>query len=85
MKCYEVLPGRSREYFTIGSMEQSLNPPVRLETLDRALEAPNLLRLWHLSSLDAPTVAAVWSLGFAKAAGVRLPEWGPVLLILVTW
>jgi len=39
-------------------MEQTLNPPVRLETLDRALDAPCLLRVWHLSSLDAPTVAA---------------------------
>jgi len=85
MKCYEVLPGRSRGAFTIGSMEQTLNPPLRLETLDHALDAPSLLRLWHLSSLDAPTVAAVWSLGFAKAVGVRLPEWVPVLLALVTW
>jgi hypothetical protein len=66
-------------------MEQTLNPPARPQTLDHALDAPSLLRLWHLSSLDAPTVAAVWSLGFAKAAGVRLPEWVPVLLALVTW
>jgi hypothetical protein len=66
-------------------MQQALNPPVRLETLDRALDAPNPLRLWHLLSLDAPTVAAAWSLGFAKAAGVRLPAWVPVLLALVTW
>ena len=43
------------------------------------------LRLWHLSSLDAPTVAVVWSLGFAWAAGIRLPLWVPVLLALVAW
>jgi hypothetical protein len=43
------------------------------------------LRLWHLASLDAPTVAAVWSLAFAKAAGVRLPIWVPILLALMTW
>ena len=66
-------------------MQQTFNPPVRVETLDRALDAPSPLRLWHLSSLDAPTVAAVWSLGFAKATGVRLPEWVPVLLVFVTW
>jgi hypothetical protein len=66
-------------------MLQPLNRPVRLETLDHILDAPIPLRLWHLSSLDAPTVAAAWSLGFAKAAGVQLPEWVPVLLILVTW
>jgi hypothetical protein len=41
--------------------------------------------LWHLASLDAPTVAVAWSLGFAWAAGVRLPFWVPVLLALGTW
>jgi len=71
--------------FTIGPMPHTLNPPVRLESLDRAPDAPGPMRLWHLASLDAPTVAAVWSLGFAKAAGVQLPEWVPVLLVLVTW
>lgn len=51
----------------------------------RVLDAPLLLRYWHLSSLDAPTVAVVWSLGFAWAAGVRLPVWIPILLALVAW
>jgi hypothetical protein len=41
--------------------------------------------LWHLSSLDAPTVAVVWSLAFARAASVRLPLWVPVLLACGTW
>ncbi|MGD0829611.1 MAG: hypothetical protein ABR907_01625 [Terracidiphilus sp.] len=48
-------------------------------------EAPVLLRLWHLTSLDAPTVAVVWTLGFAWAAGVRLPAWVPILVALATW
>jgi hypothetical protein len=48
-------------------------------------EAPAFLRFWHLASLDAPTVAVVWSMSFAWAAGVRLPAWVPVLLALVTW
>jgi hypothetical protein len=38
-----------------------------------------------LASLDAPTVAVVWTLSFAKAAGVRLPLWVPVLIALGTW
>ncbi|HEU5351603.1 MAG TPA: hypothetical protein VFU55_08400 [Terracidiphilus sp.] len=45
----------------------------------------HLASLWHLASLDAPTVAVVWSLAFAWAAGVVLPLWVPVLLALVTW
>jgi len=49
------------------------------------VEAPALLRWWHLASLDAPTVAVVWSLSFAWAAGVHLPLWVPVLLALGTW
>ena len=51
----------------------------------RILEAARPLQLWHLLSLDAPTVAVVWSLGFANAARVPLPIWVPVLLALVTW
>jgi hypothetical protein len=46
---------------------------------------PASLRLWHLASLDAPTVAVVWSLAFSWAAGIRLPAWVPALLALGTW
>jgi hypothetical protein len=49
------------------------------------LDAPTPLRLWHLASLDAPTVAVVWSLCFAWAAGVHLPRWSPLLVALGTW
>jgi hypothetical protein len=48
-------------------------------------DAPSPLRLWHLASLDAPTVALVWCLAFAWAAHVRLPLWVPVLLALTVW
>lgn len=47
--------------------------------------APAPLRLWHLLSLDAPTVAVVWSLAFAWAAGLRLPAWVPALQFLAAW
>jgi hypothetical protein len=51
----------------------------------RRWDAPGLLRLWHLASLDAPTVAVVWSWGFAWTAGVRLAPWAPLVLALVAW
>jgi hypothetical protein len=51
----------------------------------RRFDAPAPLRLWHLTSLDAPTVAVVWTLAFAWAAGVRLPAWIPTLLALAAW
>jgi hypothetical protein len=38
-----------------------------------------------MASLDAPTVAVVWTLCFASASGVHLPLWVPVLVGLVTW
>jgi hypothetical protein len=53
----------------------------RLSTLD----APHPLAIWHMASLDAPTVAVLWTLGFGFAAGVRLPLWAPALVGLVTW
>lgn len=49
------------------------------------MDAPAPLRLWHLLSLDAPTVAVVWSLAFAWVSGIHLPVWAPVLLALGTW
>jgi hypothetical protein len=44
-----------------------------------------LLRYWHLLSLDAPTVAALWCWAFGRAARLRLAPWLPVALALGTW
>jgi hypothetical protein len=51
----------------------------------RLWNATALLHAWHLASLDAPTVAVVWALGFAWAARVRLPAWVLAVLALVVW
>jgi hypothetical protein len=51
----------------------------------RRFEAPAPLAFWHLSSLDAPTVAVVWSLAFAWALHLDLPAWIPILLALTVW
>lgn len=57
----------------------------RADTAHCIVDAPRALGLWHLASLDAPTVAVVWSLAFAWAGRIRLPVWLPLLLALVTW
>ncbi len=57
----------------------------RIASAHRIFSAPGALAFWHLASLDAPTVAVVWSLAFAWAGRVRLPLWVPVLLALATW
>ena len=44
-----------------------------------------LLIWWHLTSLDAPTVAVCWCLALARVTHVHLPLWVPVALGLGTW
>ncbi len=46
---------------------------------------PLIIELWHLLSLDAPTVAALWSWFFARAMRIHLPWHAPLLLALGTW
>lgn len=59
--------------------------PDRIENAHRVFSAPRPFAIWHLASLDAPTVAIVWSLAFAWVGRARLPLWVPLLLALVTW
>ncbi len=65
------------------------NPPAQRSALlpirAGGFDAPAPLALWHLASLDAPTVAVTWSLAFAWAAHIRLPGWIPALLALAGW
>ncbi len=46
---------------------------------------PRIFERWHLLSLDAPTVAALWSWFFARAMRIDLPWYAPLLLALGTW
>jgi len=43
------------------------------------------LEIWHLLSLDAPTVAAVWVAFFAASFHVALPWTAPLALALAVW
>jgi hypothetical protein len=45
----------------------------------------SIFEAWHLLSLDAPTVAALWSIFFARAMGIHLPWHSPLILALGTW
>ena len=46
---------------------------------------PGALGLWHLFSLDAPTVAATWTVFIARAAHVALPLFAPAAMFLAVW
>ena len=43
------------------------------------------LALWHLFSLDAPTVAALWTWFIARAAHLRLPAFATLAMALAVW
>ncbi len=45
----------------------------------------SILEAWHLFSLDAPTVAALWSCFFARAMRIDLPWHAPLVLFLGAW
>ena len=44
-----------------------------------------LIVLWHLLSLDAPTVAVVWAAAIAHFAGITLPASSLVAMFLAVW
>jgi hypothetical protein len=41
--------------------------------------------MWHLLSLDAPTVAALWTWFVARCCGMVLPWRGPATMFLAVW
>ena len=60
-------------------------PPSAALPVRRGLRIAALPQWWHLLSLDAPTVAALWSWSIARALEVHLPLSAPLLLALGTW
>ena len=43
------------------------------------------LALWHLLSLDAPTVAALWTWFLARSVGLALPWTAPATMFIAVW
>ena len=71
----------------IGPQTAGSRNPEKLKLLHspQRFQAAAVLRYWHLTSLDAPTVAVVWSLAFAWVAHERLTAWLFPLEVLVVW
>ncbi len=59
---------------------QPLSETARTPSIPATLAA-----YWHLLSLDAPTVAALWCWSFGRAAHIALPRLAPLLLAVGTW
>ncbi|MDP9052459.1 MAG: hypothetical protein M3O31_17330 [Acidobacteriota bacterium] len=47
--------------------------------------AQNPLALWHLLSLDAPSVAAIWTWFIARSSHIELPLAAPAAMVLAVW
>lgn len=45
----------------------------------------SVLALWHLLSLDAPSVAALWTFAIARAVGLHLPWTEPAAMFVAVW
>jgi len=57
----------------------------RERSLVKSTSRLTVLQAWHLFSLDAPTVAALWAIFFARATRVSLAWPSPAILALGTW
>lgn len=80
-----------------GSARSSLSPKSNPQSPQRpalALVPPRAvasqaryspLALWHLLSLDAPCVAAVWTLAISWAVGLHLPWTAPASMFAAVW
>lgn len=44
-----------------------------------------LLALWHLLSLDAPSVATLWTIAISRAAGLHLPWTSAASMFVAVW
>jgi hypothetical protein len=56
-----------------------------LASPEKEMRLVRFLYWWHLLSLDAPTVAAVWACLFARITHIRLPWIAALILALGTW
>lgn len=58
---------------------------IQLARAAAAQEPRNPLALWHLLSLDAPTVAALWSWFVARCIGIELPAAVVAAMFVAVW
>jgi hypothetical protein len=59
-------------------------PPLAIHAA-RGFRISAIFQWWHLLSLDAPTVAALWAWGIARAVNIELPWSALLLLASGTW
>jgi hypothetical protein len=60
-----------------------IQPAQRAHTDHKTAHSP--LELWHLLSLDAPTVAALWTWFIARASNIHLPKSSILAMAIAVW
>ena len=79
-------PARGAKLFLVLPAESSQAERGTLPFLQQSLRAlRTVLHHWHLLSLDAPTVATLWTALIARSAGLRLPATSLLAMFLAVW
>jgi hypothetical protein len=68
-----------------GSPQIAARLPRRLSLVPPPRPRHSPLALWHLLSLDAPTVAALWTLFIARCSHLTLPWTAPAAMFVAVW
>lgn len=84
-----MIPSASQRQIKQGASHQAVPLPASpsLALVPSAHQRPHHspLALWHLLSLDAPTVAALWTLFIAHCARLTLPWTAPAAMFVAVW
>jgi hypothetical protein len=78
-----TFPNSTAEDRTAQSSRRAIQPGTALRPLHFWRLAS--LEAWHLTSLDAPTVALVWACSFAWATGTHLQLKAAAVIVLAVW
>jgi hypothetical protein len=68
-----------------GSTAHQPSSTIRPQLVPQPRPRYSALALWHLLSLDAPTVAALWTIFIARCSHLRLPWTEPAAMFLAVW
>jgi hypothetical protein len=71
--------------FTHPSRPRSPQRSLRPQLVPRPRPRYSALSLWHLLSLDAPTVATLWTIFIARCSHLHLPWTEPAAMFLAVW
>jgi hypothetical protein len=82
--CFLKLGGSGESAFALKLKEVATATPIK-PSFQASVHATTPLNLWHLLSLDAPTVAALWTWFIAAVNHIRLPLASTLAMMITVW